>query len=181
MATVLRSDLYKIVLAVQARLMLRLGWPAERVLVADPRKFVDSRGVPLHPQADQYLVIWLADQGHPDMPVYDGAGRWDTRMTVRLAITLRTRFFVDEVSSSLAWLTDASLGHLEAVGDILNALVEFTPTDTADDTGNWHCVQGLNPAPVGAPEQEAKRDPEWGSSVIGFIAVYEVNLNPAQD
>lgn len=180
MPTVLRSDLRNTVLACQAQLMLRLGWPAERVLIADPDQYVDARGVPLHAQADQYLMLWLADQGIPDMPVYEGAGRFDTRLSVRFAVTLYTRFMVDEVSSSLAWLTSASLGHMGAVSGVLNALVGFVPTDTGDGSGNWYCTQSINPAPVGTPRRERKRDPEWGVSVIGFVAVYELNLDQSQ-
>lgn len=178
MPTVARSDLFNIVLACQARLMLRLSWPEERVIVADPKKF---KG---HPQADQYLLLWLADQGSPDMPVFEGGGRFDTRMVVRFAVTLWTRYYADEVSSSKLWLTDGRqanpLGHLNTAGLILNALVGFTPTDTADDSGNWYCTQGINPAPVSAPNQEASRNPEWGHSVLGFVAVYELNLDQTQ-
>ena len=182
MPTVLRSDLFNVVLACRARLMLRLEWPAERVLVADPEQYE------YHPQADQYLTLWLADQGSPDMPVFEGGGRFDTRMAVRLAVTLYTRLSVDEAPSSLAALTDTSLGHLNAAGAVLNALVGFTPTDTADDSGNWYCTQGVNPAPVSAPRRPRRKtgraagdgDPDWTVSTLGFVAVYELNLNQSQ-
>lgn len=176
MATVIRSDLRNIVLAWQAQLVLRLGWPAERVLVADPNQFTDPRGTPLHPQGDQYLLLWISDQS-PDMPVFEGGGRFDTRLTVRFSVTLYTRFGVDEVSSSLAWLTDASLGHLAALGAVQNALVGFAPEDAGND---WLCTQGINPAPVGPPRREKARDPEWGVSTLGFVAVYELNLDQTQ-
>jgi hypothetical protein len=177
MATVIRATPGPIFLACQAQLVHQLGWPLERVLIADPRVVLD------HPEADQYLLLWLVD-GIPDLPCFEGGGRVDFRVAMRLSVTLRTRYAVDEATSHLAWLTDTGLGHAVALFNIHNALVAYQPTDNyaqdlSGNTGNWLCVEPIKPAPVGRLGIEPKR-PEWGESVLGFVATFEAAVDQSR-
>lgn len=181
--TVLRTTPGPIFLACQAALMAKTGWPAERVIIVDPELF------PGHTQAEQYVTLWLAHQT-PNMATFEGGGRCDTRYTMEIEATLYTRYAVDEASSDLAWLTDASLGHFAAGTLILDAMIAFQPTDNyATDltgaTGNWLCTEPIKPAPISRPLKRQKRvkgrgDPDWGASRFSFQAVYMPALTQTQ-
>lgn len=173
MATVLRVGLDTALLAVRAQLMASLGFPAERVLVCDPR----ALGVE-HPHGDSYLWLWVNMQV-PDRPRFEGAGRYDRRAVVRLEVGVRTRTALDESTSALAWATHPTLGHCALWLAVCNALDAFQPNDAADPTGasgNWLVTQPLVPAPGGRPTL-AKEEKEWGETVLGYDMTIALNLD----
>ncbi|MBV8086825.1 MAG: hypothetical protein JO247_18625, partial [Chloroflexi bacterium] len=165
-ATVLRTGLAAIVLATQTQLQTLLGWGPERVAVVDPAK------LSFHPHGDAYLCLWVDLESY-DRPILAGAGRGDTRATERLLVACRSRYAVDTATDATAWLTDGTLGHLALRLQVLNALVGWTPTDTGDDSGNALTVQPLVPASGARPRLEPD-EKEWGESILGFDATYEL-------
>lgn len=168
-ATVLPTRLDRVVLALQAQLESALGWPSERVLVVDPEK------LSFDPQADQYVCLW-PETGFPEVPILEGAGRLDARHTVRLGVLARTRYAVDEPSSSLHWLTNSSLGHLVLLHNLWDALLNYQPTDTGDSAGNWLVVAPLVPVQSSRPRGR-KPQKEWGESTLTFQFTYLLDLN----
>lgn len=171
MATVVPTSLDVIILAVQARLIASLGWPAERVLVMDPALF---DALDLTPQADAFLLLW-PDTETPDRPIFVGAGRLDTRATERILVEVRTRTALDEPQSRLVWLTDSvqGLGHIAcARHPVLDALIGWLPSDAAGDALTT-CP--LAPANGQRPTGDRKR-PEWGRSTLYFDVQYVLKL-----
>lgn len=165
MPTVLRTRLDVILLAVRQRLINELGWPPERVIVA-------KRDVlPFNAQADQYCIIQPRSQV-TEQPIVQGAGRVDTRVTRRVAVIVRTRLSLDESDRDLAWLTDATYGHLRTEHAVLNALQMYQPTRGAD----WLACEPLRLVPVSQPEQD-REQPEWGQSVAEFEVTYVLDLD----
>jgi hypothetical protein len=148
---------------IQARLLAALSWPVERVIMA----MKDGS----HPH-NQYLRLW--PRAATAFDVYrHGAGRTDTRVRRMLAIKLWTNLGVDEVNSNQQWLTQASLGHLVNEHAIINALENWTPTDSA---GNNLLVQGMKLHPVSEPEKPNVEEPEWGFTVQEYDLQYELLL-----
>jgi hypothetical protein len=159
---------------VAARLSDWLDWPEERTLVMDPEVFTH------HPQGDQYLLVW-SDAENPDLGVYQGAGRLDTRMQARFSVTVRTRYGVDEATSSRKWLLDQARGHLAARHGAWDALVAFQPIEVDGDgneTGNWLCYEPIAPANATRPRKaRIKEMAGWGESALWFVAPYVLNLD----
>ena len=167
MAVPIPTTLDQIVLAVRTQLMAwpALSLPAERCLVTDPAKLT------FHPEGDAYLWIW-PDFESADLPVLFGAGRLDCRMAERIEVGIRSRFAVDESSSALAWLTDATLGHCPLRTAVWDALIQWLPTDAV---GNALTVEPLVPARGARPRLDPA-EKEWGESVLAFEATYILAL-----
>lgn len=173
MATVIRTDLATVVLAVQARLVSWLEWDPSRVKVVDPEKL---RGTSVHP--DSYLWLWKA-QDSPDYPRFQGAGRFDRRAKVRLEVGIRSRLGTDEVGTAEGWLADPTqtgLGHLQLWFQVSDALDCFAPTSDGTDEGDWLVTQPVVPLGGGKPRLDP-HEFDWGESVLGF----EVNFAMALD
>jgi len=177
MAQVVPTRLDTIITHLQTRLVNFLGWPAERVLVVDPDY------MPYDSVADQYLMIFPE---HDSLigDIFDGAGRIDSRVSERIAITLRTRLSFDMATSNQSWLTDASLGHLLARHNILDALTCYQVVDNDDDSGNsgnWLLAQPMRLVGCGKPIKPKigmpTTAPGWGESRIVFEIVYVLNLS----
>jgi hypothetical protein len=164
--SVIRTKLSAILPLIRQRLM--------DVLQLRPEAVIETAedDLPPDPLGDQYLWLRPRDQG-PNLPVIDGGGRIDARMNRTIAVTLRTRYAADEGTSNLAWLTDATYGHLDKEHAIYDALLNFQPTDLA---GNWLVTQPLKPRGGTNPKKDAKAK-EWGQSTVDFEVSYEMDLN----
>lgn len=166
MATVVGTRLDVVLLAVRQQLLDRLGWPAERVLLIDPRWLTQ-----LHPHGDQYLCLWC-DTESVNRPILQGAGRYDARLSERIDVAVRTRLGTDEATSARYWLLDATLGHNLAKWNVHNALTDWVPVD-AD--GNWLAVKALHPAGNGKPKLD-RVEKEWGESTLSWELTYQLAL-----
>lgn len=165
MPSVLATSWDKVILALQARLMSSTGLPAECVLIQE------DQTLPEVTQAEQFLLLWEA-AGKVDRPIWQGGSRVDSRLVQEFTVTVWTRCYLDEPTSSLVWLTDPALGHAVWRHKVYEALVSDVLTDAQDD---W---LGLPVVPVG--QGKASRDKEqreWGSSTLTFAVVYEMNLS----
>lgn len=175
MATVLRTFPDSFTVALQAQLMTVLAWPAERVVVVDPDDVQET-----HTQAEQHLALWPGD-ARPDLPIFQGAGRVDTRLAWTFELRLWTRCDLDEPNSSLLWLThqpvispaQAGLGHLYWLRQVYNAMVCFYPEDASQ---NAYLVQPLYPVGQTKPRRD-KKQREWGSSTTTWVAVFDDDLD----
>src|ERR1700726_4221879 len=99
MPTVLPTKLSAVLPLIQQQLMLKLGWPIERVIMA--------MKVGSHPH-NQYLR--MGPRAQSTFAIYrHGWGRVDTRVVRRLAVKLWTNLGVDETNTQAQWLTQASL------------------------------------------------------------------------
>lgn len=170
MAAVIKTRLDLVLLGIQTRLIAALSWPAERVLIMDPD------AIDYDPQADHYLMIWPESES-PNAPIFQGAGRYDTRVTERVTFTIRTRYMVDETTSLQAWLTDASQGHLRARHRVWDALVAYQVTDDGTESGNWLVACPIEPASGGRPRKTRQRAPGWGESSLSFSVTYVLDLD----
>lgn len=149
-------------LAIQARIGLALGWGSERVPLVDPDKLT------FHPHGDSYVCVW-PDSELPDGAVYRGAGRLDFRLTRKIYVNVRSRTALDDMPSSAIWLTDESLGNDPLALQVWNALVEFPPLD-----GNGNALSLTALAPTGGSKPKLDLDEkEWGESALAFEVVYQ--------
>lgn len=121
--------------------------------------------------ADQYVWVRVED-ATDDLPVYQGAGRLDTREDVTFSVTVRTRLGLDPVNADTEWLTNASLGHLYLVHKVAKALVEFHPSD---GQGNLYSITPVEPRKAGKPRKD--KVPEWGESVRYFGLLYKLDFS----
>lgn len=165
--SVVRSKLSTILLAIQARVMLKMAWPEERVGI--------SKRVPIKPQAEQFVQIWPSSQTTHE-PVRKGAGRIDTRVTRRVQVRLYTRLAVDTAGDDTHWLTDPlPLGHLDTEHALIDALELFAPEDAA---GNWLLYEPMRLQPASEPEKD-DAEPEWGSSLMEYDVSFVLDLDQA--
>ncbi len=97
------------------------------------------------PQGDFIVFLW------PDLEssvLYPGAGRLDTRDSVRVVVEVATRLAGDEKQSSAEWLLNQKLGHLRMRHRVFDAFVGFWPTDvlgpvvTLSGGGGTGCFAG---------------------------------------
>lgn len=170
MAEPIRTNLATVLLAIRDELVFRLNWPEERVLLLDP----DEVELPLT-QGDQFLCLWF-DGESADGPIFEGAGRVDTREDVRLVVALYTRLAADERGSARAWLTGPALGHLAARHKILDALLCFQPEDEDE---NVLTFEPIHPAPLSKPHRD-KKQTGWGESRLGFALGYLLDLDQSR-
>lgn len=165
-----------IFLALQAQLMLILGWPAERVLIMDPD---DLPGIP---QADQFLCMWPYEEISHELTV-DPNGRIYPRMQERCGVQVFTRTIVDLPTDSFAWLSDANVGHIAARHQVYDALLIFQPVDTATGRAITNCPLHPKMATTprrGFPNQKRSETKEWGHSRMQFIVDYQLAINQAR-
>jgi hypothetical protein len=167
MATVSRAWVDTLLLSCRSRLVDKLRFPEERVLVADP----DALELPT-PQGDQIACLWYEGLS-PRGPVFSGGGRVDTRMDCRIVAALYTRCALDERASSLSWLTDRALGHLRAARLLFDALLAYYPVDQDD---NALVFEPLHPAPLTRPRRK-KDSPGWGESRLGFAVSFVADVD----
>lgn len=160
-----RTDLRTLVLAVRARLVSELEWPAERVLVVaeDEHDYA--------PHGDQLLELRLGDQEWGKER--EGAGRWDQRVKRKVTLTLWTRVQLDEPTTDLILLTDRTLGHLAAELAVCDALEGWTPTN---QKGLDLCHEEIKVRGVGKAEKP-KRRPGWARSSFSFELHYTLALS----
>ncbi len=165
-----------IFLAIQAQLMLILDWPAERVLIMDPDD------LPSIPQADAFLCAWPYDETPHELTT-DPNGRVYPRFLARCGVQVFTRTIIDETTSALGWLTDATLGHIVARHQVYDALYIFQPEDA--DTGRAITNCPIHPRLAttprrGFPNQKRSETKEWGHSRLQFIADYQLDIDQSR-
>lgn len=165
MATVHRTGLANILLAIRDRLMQRLQMPPELVLVTAR----DS--LPFDRHGDQYVWIRPRNQA-PNLPVIEGGGRFDARMRRTIAVTCRTRLALDESDQDYEWLLNRELGHFELEEAIWDALYLWAPADVDE---NWLVAMPLQPRGTAAPQKD-KVNAEWGESSLEVEVEYLMNL-----
>lgn len=166
-ATVIPTRLDIILLNIQQHLMSSLSWVQQRVDIMDPDKLPVNK----HPLGSNYLVLW-PDVETPNIPIFQGAGRLDTRMTDRLNVHVRSAAALDEYASAQTWLTDPSLGHIFLRHQVWDALLNYLPTDS---NSNLLTVNGLVPAPARKAKLEGEKK-YWGESVLAFDVNYVLAL-----
>lgn len=171
MATVIRSQIADILLAIQARIMSVLNFPAERVIL-DTLEGAEDREV--HFEAEQYVYIRAESYGNA--PGFDGMGRIWAPQRWRITCTLWTRSGLDEPPGAGVFLTAASVGHLRLMHQFLDALLGYQPTDTGDDTGNWLVQQPMQ-STSGTGPRRARTDATWGRSSMAFEVVYAPSVD----
>lgn len=155
MATVLATDLRTLLIDLRERIMDRLDFPAERVLIIARAK------MPANLQADQYVIIRVMGQ-KPDWNTEYGHGRVEHRVRRTLQIVLKTRLATDEVNEDFLWLTDKSLGHLDMEHELYDSLQTYSPIDVND---NALIYEPLVVTMVDRPLKEEVNE-EWGESWI---------------
>ena len=160
MATVIRTNLATVLLAIQAWLMTKLTLPAERCLIIAFDEF------PFDAHGDQMLAIRPLEEYQPNE---DEAGRVDHRSLCPFLVYLKTRVALDEANNSVIALTDASLGHLKWRRDIKDALQEFHAVDSQD---NWLTVMPMRWRGSSKPDRPSIKT-EWIQSASQFELVYE--------
>lgn len=189
MAIHIKSRLDTIMLAIQAQLMIVTTFPIERVLICDPES------LDFNPHGDQYLILW-PDSEPAVLPDVIGSGRINCQVTDRFAAYVRTRFAVDESSSALKWLTDASLGHIALRHKVWDALIDFQSVDGSDNILHFpilpaagtrmrrgtpsHISRAAGQARTAggtfAPGLKAPSDKGWGESILWFDVRYALDL-----
>lgn len=173
MATVVRTKLSTILLAIKAQVMTVFGWPAERVLISARREEEDEP----HLQADQYVRI--KPLGSSPEPCWDGGGRINCQAKRRVRATLWTRLALDSPNEDQEWLTNASLGHLDTEHALFDALAGFQPSDGFE---NWLVTLPIEPGPANEPAgPAAKRNNDgWGKSATEFTVTYMMDLDQSR-
>ncbi len=168
MPTVLRSKFSTILLAVQARLVAKLGFPLERVLVS-------KKDPPFFAQGDQFVVV--RPRGfRVSEPIVGAAGRVDTRIMRRFTVTLWTRLVLDETDRDTEWLTDPTLGHLDQENAVIDAVQIFWPATSGDDLLTTYPIRLVD----GSEPGELPSAKEWGASTLTFEAQYEISLDQSE-
>ncbi len=161
MAAPIRVDLFTVLAAVKQRLIRGTRAPAERVRMHDP----DDADRP-SPPGEFVLFLWPGDE---QSTLFVGAGRLDTRDTVRLAIDVNTRLATDTLQDSEAWLKE-HLGVRRRVQDVLYG-------DWPEDAlSNVITDRPISPAGASAPRKD-RRTSGWGNSRVWCDITYIVLLN----
>jgi hypothetical protein len=164
-AVLTKSSLTVFLPLIQQRLETVLGFPPERVIL-DAR---DNDDTEYKFQADQYLLLRvLAGKVTDD---YEGAGRNAVVLVRDITVTLWTRLQTDEATSDYQWLTNASLGHLQAEEQLYNALAGWQPLDS---NGLWVLEEPIYPRPVDRPLKSRKRV-GWGRSTVQFSVMFALS------
>lgn len=174
MASPVLSPFGTILLSLKARLMRKLNFPTERVLIV-------ARQVVPHLQGMQDVLLWIS--GGIALQAYsDGAGGYDTRVRRIVHVIPRVNSNRDVKSSDEIWLT-ASDGILALEDAILNALQVKTPFDSQSNALTDEPVRLINSE---LPQKEAQgiRDAasgQWGFSTMAFEVVWMPVLDPKYD
>lgn len=167
MPTVIRSSLEDILPPILVRVRTVTGLPAERVFLCQREE------CPYDSQADSYVFLRVEDSDYDD-PNVIGAGRTDTRETVVLTATVRSRLALDEADRDTAWMTHASLGHLRLRRLVQDALLLFQPED---GDGNWLVTEPIKPHNTRKPRKDRKPNPEWGESIAAWLVTFELAVD----
>ncbi len=169
MAAVITTSMEVLLPLIEARLTYITELPAERILpwVGDE---------PPHLQGDHDLVLKLGGIV-PDTGWYVGGGRTSFRVTETLEVQIRTRLILDPTGVSRAWLTHATLGHVQLRKLVLDALVGYIPHD---GDGNALIAEGLVPKTTQRPRPDTRGAVvNWGSETLAFEMNYLHTLNTA--
>ena len=159
------TNLSTVLLALQAWLVTKLGFPAERVLI-EARDSLD-----FNPQADQYA--WIRPRSQRWAAQRTGGGRFDNRVRRRTTVTLRTRLLLDESTQDAQLLTNASLGHLPTEHALFNALEMWQPFDTDGSPLLYEPLAVEEARGVDkVPEQ-----PGWGQDSYAFDLPFVLDLD----
>lgn len=160
-----RTDLRTLVLAVRARIMAALEWPAERVLVVAE----DEHDYP--PHGDQYVELRIMDQDWGKER--EGAGRWDQRVKRTCVLTLWNRLQLDEPSTDLTLLTDRTMGHFAAEHSVFDALEGWAPT-TAKGLDLVHEEIKFRKA---TKAERPKKRPGWSRTTYSFTLDFTLDMS----
>ncbi len=173
MATIIRSNMADILLAIQARIMSVLEFPEERV-VLDTLEGAEDREI--HFEAEQYVYVRAESYGNA--PGFEGMGRIYAPQRWRVTCTLWTRSALDPPPGAGIFLTAASIGHLRLMNKLLDALLAYQPTDDGTEDGNWLVEQPMQ-STSGTGPRKARTDGTWGRSSMAFEVVYGPDVNQA--
>lgn len=159
------TTLNVVLLALQAKLIAALTFPAERVLL------LARDGESHRPQADQYVSIRSRAQRWDRSRT--GAGRFDNRVRRRLTVTLSTRLLLDESSEDTDWMTHATLGHFVTEQALFDALEMWQPTNDDGDVLLFEPVH-LEEA---TQAEKLRTDEGWGDAAYSFDACFVLDLD----
>lgn len=162
MATQIRSGIVAILDAVKARLVDKLAFPEERIFA------VARENVP-HFVAEQDILLkpgrFLSKQEWND-----GAGRVATLFSRVLSVIPRNRLMRDEGDRDDIFLTDADAGYFALEEDIVDALQDFLPENTGEDTLLAEPMRILGGDP---PRKEhGDKGAGWGAGRLDFEIQY---------
>jgi hypothetical protein len=162
--TARRTPLAPILSAVQARLALVTGLPAERVAL------LGRRQGPPHFTGDQDLWVRPGPPS-PDGRQSDATGRLALLVRRQLVVAARTRLALDPSDRDDLLLLDPTYGHLAFEEQVLDALHDFHPEAAGSrDTLLWEPMRLL---PSASPEDDpAPAGPQWEETRLAFEAAY---------
>lgn len=165
-ATPIPTKLSTILKALKARLIAKMGFPQERVLIS-----LQALNPPFRSQAEQYCILFPS-AGHFPEEIFEGSGRVETRTVRRTSAVLWTRSGLDEEDRDEIRLTDQSLGHLDFEHKMFDALIAFQPVDSQN---NWLVYQPIKPQAISAPMKA--QDILWIASEFQFDVDYILQLD----
>jgi len=169
MAQDIKTKLSTILLAIRERLIDRKVFPADRIWLSL------RMNVPFHSQADQYCIILPLTQT-VDTDVWDGASRYGTLMHGRINVYIRSRLALDQAYRDDFWLTDSTLGALDKLHQVLDALVSFVPEEQDSDT---ILAEPMRLLFTNEPRKDYD-NPEWGEVMAEFEISYRLDLTISQ-
>jgi hypothetical protein len=175
----IRTSCVSILKAAASQLLTALGGAGGTGFTLDSSGiFLSCRPQMPHFQAEQDILLrpfgFRIDQGR-DL----AGGRYTTVFTRRLGATLRTRANLDESFKDQVWYQgDAGivLGHSALEEAVVDALHEFTPTDS---NSNALTVEPMKIIEGNDPSKLMNDQNSWGWSLLMFSIVYMPPLNQA--
>lgn len=167
MAKQVRSRISDIAAAIKTRLMSELGLPTERVIWW-------ARAKPVKNQKDTILFLHLrrmADLGDG----WDGGGRHDTKVQRILDVGISVDINTDTTSDE-PWMFKDSLGYFPIEMQVMDALIEYHPRDSAKN------ILTLQPISlVGAADAMKYPDALAGAAgMVSFKILHNLDLTDEQ-
>lgn len=166
MASDIKTKLSLVLLAVRQRLIDRNVLPADRLYIAL------RMNPPLHVQADLYGIILPLTQT-VDVENFDGGSRYNTLVHGRLNVYLRNRTAVDQAYQDFYSLTDASVGILDKLHSVYQALCSFQCDDTV--AGDALLEEPMRLIFANEPRKDYD-NPEWLEAMAEFEITYRLDL-----
>lgn len=169
----IRSNPAVVLLACRQRLLDKgIGTEGNTNLVVS----VDQNEMP--PLVGDRDFLMAVGHQRPEGNFDDGSGRYDARIKRFLNILIRTRVNLDRVNDWKVWLTDQTLGHLDAEWEVMNTFHDWTPVDAQ---GNELGYQSLIYIDVREPRALSNRTaaPGWGGSVVSLELPIQLDLDNA--
>lgn len=159
---------------IKARLVEKLGFPSNRVLIV-------ARRITSHPSASQVVTVRPMKPTPGKEIGFSAAGRANPVVKRGIAVSVITRLSLDKVGEDEQFLEHESLGHFQVEDKILDALIDWLPTTTNPEADPGEEEEGMTTSPIkwedGQQPEKDEKIPEWGESVLYFTVTFQQDLD----